>query len=494
MKMNDKKQDQIIRGIYRNTQAPDIVKNRTKETLKFLQQQENAEYSVQRKRRRRRKPLTFKRAAVLAAAAILCIGGTVFAAERIYQMQLKREKEYQASLQISSEEELPKEVSEVSLEVNYIPEGFVLDPKKWDHYYINPEEKDVGYYIDEPILADQADPLTVSYVKDAQSLTINGHDAIYINNAYGSGSDPDWKNETIFILYEDVNRILSVNSWGHADKNELIKIAENISLTPTGNMVTTDGISRWSEFIGYMNESEEKRDETVEDDFYFTETSKSQMANTHQIGKKFKIRSFLDNENLTDLQLEATVTDIQTADDFSLLTEKDRIPDYMNELIGGDGKLICDTLNYIKDGDGVDTLPEIVRTQETALKLLYATVEFKNPSTETIHDAWYMVSLMPVVRDGDTYKIFNRADNTCDYVENEHVGVKYEMSYMDVSGGSKNNNYIPEIKPGESVTVHLAWVVNEDELDTLYLDFTGEGLFTEEGLKTGYVNIGAKDS
>ena len=101
---------------------------------------------------------------------------------------------------------------------------------------------------------------------------------------------------------------------------------------------------------------------------------------------------------------------------------------------------------------------------------------------------------MPVVRDGDTYKIFNRADNTCDYVENEHVGVKYEMSYMDVSGGSKNNNYIPEIKPGESVTVHLAWVVNEDELDTLYLDFTGEGLFTEEGLKTGYVNIGAKDS
>ena len=33
-------------------------------------------------------------------------------------------------------------------------------------------------------------------------------------------------------------------------------------------------------------------------------------------------------------------------------------------------------------------------------------------------------------------------------------------------------------------------IVNEDELDKLYQDFTGDGIFTEEGLKTGYVSLG----
>ena len=61
------------------------------------------------------------------------------------------------------------------------------------------------------------------------------------------------------------------------------------------------------------------------------------------------------------------------------------------------------------------------------------------------------------------------------------------MKCFTISGGQKHNNYIPEIKPGESVTMHLAWIVNEDELDKLYLDFRGDGIFSEEGLKTGYV-------
>ena len=237
-----------------------------------------------------------------------------------------------------------------------------------------------------------------------------------------------------------------------------------------------------------LNEPREKGDESAsaEDDYYFTEASEEQMANTHQIGEKFKIHSFLDAD-MTDIELEATVTDIQTADDLSLLTKEEAIPDYMAELIGPDGKLISDTLYYMKDGDGVSTMPELVRTEETSLKLVYATVEFSNPGTEAVHNAWFMVPLIPIVKEGNTYKIFNRADDTCDYVENEHIGVRYEMLYHDISGGQKHNNYIPEIKPGESVTMHLAWIVNEDELDKLYLDFRGDGIFSEEGLKTGYV-------
>ncbi len=249
MNINEQKQEQRIRSIYKNTHAPDAVKNRTEETLKLLKQQNETVSAMQKKTGRRKKPLSFKKAAVLAAAAILCISGTVFAAERIYQMQIKKEKEYQANLQISSDEELPREVPETILSVNYIPEGFIENPEK-KHFYIDPGQDEAGYYTEGPWLADQADPLTIFYVEDTEPLTINGHDAVYVRTTYHvSAVDPDWKNETVYILYEDINQIFSVSSWGHADKDELLKMAENISLTPTGNMTAADELPLWSEFV-----------------------------------------------------------------------------------------------------------------------------------------------------------------------------------------------------------------------------------------------------
>lgn len=487
MKMNNENNERMIRDIYKGTQTPEHVKEQIDEALAFLTRQ-NSLSDTESTVRRRRKPLSFKRILALAAAAILCIGGTVFAAGQLYQMQLNKEKEYQRSLVISSEETLPEKVAEIEMKVNYIPEGFVLNPDKgMEYYYTDPENDDAGYYTGEPALIDTADPMEVPFVADSSHLTINDHDAVYICNMYSA--DKTWKNEKIYILYEELNRILSVGSWGHADKDELIKMAENITLTSTGNMISTDGLPRWSEIIKSQTIWDEKDSEEVaSDDSILTEASEEQMANVHQIGDKFSIRSFLDDENMTELQLEASVTEVQTADDLSSLNE-DEIPEEWKDLTGPDGKLISDTLNYIKNGDGEDSMPEIIRTEEQSLKLVCTTVKYYNPGTETIRDAWYMASLIPVVKDGNAYRIFDRTDNTCDCVENEHIGVRHEMSYSDVSGGHNGKNYIPKIAPGESVTVHLAWIVNADELDKLYLDLGGETIFTEDGLNIGYVDL-----
>lgn len=296
MNINEQKQDQRIRSIYKKTQAPDIVKNRTEETLSFLKQQEKPSSAVQSKMNRQRKSLSFKRAAILAAAAILCISGTVIAAERIYQMQLKKEKEYQANLQISSEisseRELPEEVEEIKMEVNYVPEGFTYDTGK--EYYVNPG-RDAGYSIGEPVLIDKTEPLKIPFVKNSEELTINGHDAVYICNTFTE--DTSWRNEHLYILLEDIDRIFSVNSWGHADKNELIKIAENVSFTSTGKMISAKELHLWSEIMDSWKIWDEDSDEYAEnDDYYFNEASEAQMANVHQIGEKFKIQSFPDDE------------------------------------------------------------------------------------------------------------------------------------------------------------------------------------------------------
>ena len=49
-----------------------------------------------------------------------------------------------------------------------------------------------------------------------------------------------------------------------------------------------------------------------------------------------------------------------------------------------------------------------------------------------------------------------------------------------------------DIKPGESVQLNMAWIVNESDLKNLYLNVTGDGAsyeFSEYILKKGLVDI-----
>lgn len=84
--------------------------------------------------------------------------------------------------------------------------------------------------------------------------------------------------------------------------------------------------------------------------------------------------------------------------------------------------------------------------------------------------------------DGDTWTM----------AANRGLSAFYEMLYYDVRGGERNNNYITSIQPGETVTVHMGWVVTQEELGKLYLSldtFGGGAEFSDSSLELGYVDI-----
>lgn len=127
--------------------------------------------------------------------------------------------------------------------------------------------------------------------------------------------------------------------------------------------------------------TENAESEEASDERYFDQADASEMKNTHQIGDKVTVISDADEG---EIRLEASVTDVQVADDLSLLTNEASIPDDWKELVGADGKLIPDTLNYVKYGDGKYTLSETVRTEKSPVKLVYATVEYTNHGKEAV--------------------------------------------------------------------------------------------------------------
>ena len=120
------------------------------------------------------------------------------------------------------------------------------------------------------------------------------------------------------------------------------------------------------------------------------------------------------------------------------------------------------------------------------------TLEYTNESDQDLTDVFFYTCLLRLSFDqtAGQYQVIapdlKGADNV-DYAW--HIGGD-EMQYFDVTGGDRNNNYIPSLKAGESQIIHVAWILFEDEADQLYLATDGSGhFFTEDMLETGLIRL-----
>ena len=105
-------------------------------------------------------------------------------------------------------------------------------------------------------------------------------------------------------------------------------------------------------------------------------------------------------------------------------------------------------------------------------------------------------NLLKIVEENGQMKLYKGKASDENVVFDEAVpqGTAYftEMWYYDVHGGERHNNYITNLKAGETATVHMAWLVPEEELKYLYLDLNTSGSsyeFCEKSLAIGYVDI-----
>lgn len=186
---------------------------------------------------------------------------------------------------------------------------------------------------------------------------------------------------------------------------------------------------------------------------------------------------------------------MQIADDLSLL-DQDSLAENNRWLgdIDENGKLKKNILQFVKTGDRVNTVDEIIKTEEVGQKLVYVTLEYTNTVGQNLNHIFFRTDFCSICETPEGYEIFDRArqeEGEWDTVIGTGVA-RGEMDYMDVQGAGQMKNYIPALAPGETVEVHTAAIVNEDELDKLYLNLDGSGAvqeFTQEALEIGYVDI-----
>ena len=110
------------------------------------------------------------------------------------------------------------------------------------------------------------------------------------------------------------------------------------------------------------------------------------------------------------------------------------------------------TISYIREGDGVDSLDEVVKTKTEQQKLVYATVTYTNTSDQEADHILYLGSLMMCHNDGSTYKVYTPGEEAGDGYDRctwDGAARTGEMKYCSVNENYGNGgNYIPSLKTG----------------------------------------------
>ena len=435
----------------------------------------------------RRNTVIIKKSLIAAFASVMLLATTVFAGV-IYQMRSEIKGKY--GVNIKGSVEPAENVSTIKMEVSYLPEGMV---ETEDGKYSYQDALNKGgvsicfYYID---TEDAQFDLLMKNVIENEDIQIGTHDGVYLKLHENKEEEISF-NQRIYVAYTEFSYVMEMYVASDVSKQEALKIAEGIQLL-SDSSEAKEGVIRsysWSDYITSQTEQEK----IVNDDIW---QDQSVLKNTHKIGEAFL--AYPKEEELDFGKIEIKVTDVQISDQIELLNLSKLDADFKREIekeIDTEGKLLPTKINYIKYGDGIQTVDQIVDSREVPQKLVYATVEYTNIGEEELSEVLFLGSLVRIIKEGTQVKMYNgeeaKEGSAWDCAQITGAANYWEMWYYDVHGGEKGNNYIMNLKPGETETVHMAWIVSEEELEYLYLSFDTYGGYelSERALEIGYVDI-----
>lgn len=449
---------------------------------------------------------------VLAAsvAAVMLLGTTVFAGVRMYRMQREQVSDHGVNVKIvehakkaASETAEPvkqEEIPNVKMEIGYLPKGMVQTEQGKYSYEQAKYQGGISIAFYRMDTGDSQFEMLHQDVLSSENITVNGFDGVYLEYPHLYEEEITF-NQRIYAAFTDVHYVMEMYAASDVSKEEAVKIAESIRLLPTDGAGDENLIRgwNWSEYLAGTEESRQKEDgmqpeETTER----TVVSREEMKHTHAIGESFSVEN-QQTEETTGLL--AKVVRVQVTDDIRLLDAAGDDEDFKAET-DDNGKIKPAVIQYIKNGNS-DTLSEVITSREVPQKLVYVTVDYTNTGDRELNDVLFWGSLERIYEkdgqmrmvSGGNYEEISDTD-AWNQVVNRGMSRRFEMQYYDVHGGERNNNYIPSIRPGETVTVHMGWIVTQEELANLYVNldtYGGAGVFTDTSLAMGYVDIRQKD-
>ena len=338
----------------------------------------------------------------------------------------------------------------VKMKFGYMTEGFEALPNMSSHVSkfqnINAEN---GECFSFSVVPAKDFDYTETYIIDSEETVVNGHKLIITTRQMTEGGEVDY-GATMY--FEDWGYVVGGGAYGGADKDELLKIMQNLSLeedkdyvpeTTSADMVRSDLDLKRGEY-----------DWTVNTDFTM-----------HKLGEAFKwgheAHSDAFTVKVTSIKEQTGTNDISEdywnwTTDYSLIHS-----DFFDE----NGKLLTPyTRHDINESDGVNTQRKEWDTEDDR-HFYIVTVEITQNSDEE-YDIFGDFSPAVLIRDQDGSFHHNG--------EEDKNGVTQRIIYGNIdtvlsTPGDEVN--VLHMSKGETRTITYGIVVDDDALDNAYLRF-----------------------
>lgn len=397
-----------------------------------------------------------KRKRMLIAAACLLIGmpTTVFGAVKMYEMMVQKQN-YEVNVSVTNKD-AKKNDNWYKLKVGYLPKNMEAIDDTEMKYSFKDNYANGGFSFILWRLGKNSDFSTL-YSNSYEEKKINGKRAVIVNKDKGNKNVAF--DRQVFLLFEDEGIMLESYVGTDVSEDQMMQVMENISLEPTSEEMASS-ITDYDEFLSNQEEAEP------------TELS--------VIPLKKNSKQLFHVGQTVPVTLEQVETGIINKLDY--VVEKvevfDSIQDFKEENFNDVGlgtltenKALDDTkklMPYKRDvyqvGDGKNSTDKLIASPLVKPKFVYLTTTLKNNSKQATEEIYMHPSM----------QILKSEKNAWNYAGEDGIAEESimtgEVDYLEPHGNGKSFYNIGSLQPGQTMKIHLGYFVDEDKLDSMFLD------------------------
>lgn len=387
-----------------------------------------------------------KRFLITVACLLLAIPTTAFAAAKIYELIVQKQN-YEVTVSLNSSA-IPKKDTWYQLVINKLPSQMeVVKNTNNMKYSVKGNQKNGGLSFNLWRLGENADFSTL-YSSGYKELEINNKKAVIVTK--DKGNEKLDFNRQVFLLFEEEGVMLETYIGSDISEAEMMTVLKGISL----KSVSKDKASPISE---YNHELLKTADNLSE---FTTIPLKENSKQLVKIGQKIPIH--LEN------QLEYTVEKIEIFDSikgFNLSQFNEFGLSVLNErqAINQDTFLPYQR-NIYKLGDGKESIDTLVDSKQINLKFIYLMTTIKNKEDNATEDIYMHPTLQVLKFENGGWTYAQKAGFF------EETAMTTEVDYLEPHGEGKSFYNIGSILPNQTKEVKIGFFVDEDKLDSIFLD------------------------
>jgi hypothetical protein len=399
---------------------------------------------------------------IVAACLLIGIPTTAFGAVKAYDMIVQKQN-YAVGISVTNAD-TEKQDQWYKLKIANMPENMEEIPHTDGmKYSFEDNYAKGGFSFSLTRLGEESDFQSL-YADDYEEKEINGRKAVIINK--DTGNENTMIDRQVYLLFEKEGIMLE--SYVGSDVNDelMMEVLRGISLEQTSKEEATPTID--------YNEVQIDDDDIDDQPKLEVIPLKKDSDRLFHVGEDIPvtIEQLVNDGDSTITKLDTLEYNIDKVEVFDSIKNFKQANfsnlglDVLNDsnALDQEKNLVSYKRDIYKLGNGKATIDKLVATQSVDVKFVYLTTTVINTGKQATEEI-YMHPSMQVLKSERNGWSYARDDKLTEYSI-----MTGEVDYLEPHGSGKSFYNIGSIQPGETKKINLGYFVDEDKLDSIFLD------------------------